>query len=394
MADKQNVRWVDDEWIRAVHDSPLKLVLVTTGGGSGAISRLLETSGASRTVLEASVPYAAPALAAWLGGKPERYCATATARAMAMVGWQRARQWTENDNETTTDNDHVLAGVASTASLASDRPKRGPHRMHMALQTAELTMTQSVEFVKGRRNRREEEAITTTLLLNLIAAAAGVAPLETGLADDEPIQTHRRAAPDQWRELLTGKVDHVDWPLARRAKQQADTRVVFPGAFNPLHDGHRRMAEIASRRLGAAVTFELSIENVDKPPLDYIEIERRCGQFTGLGDVCLTRAPTFAAKAELFPGATFIVGADTAQRIAEPRYYDDNPAACQAAIERIATLGCRLLVFGRTAVGGFKTLDDLSLPANLRMICDQVDEKDFRCDVSSTKLRREADATG
>ena len=35
------------------------------------------------------------------------------------------------------------------------------------------------------------------------------------------------------------------------------------------------MAEIASERLGAPTTFELSIANVDKPPLDFIELDDR-----------------------------------------------------------------------------------------------------------------------
>ncbi|MEZ6070143.1 MAG: hypothetical protein R3C10_07645 [Pirellulales bacterium] len=138
------------------------------------------------------------------------------------------------------------------------------------------------------------------------------------------------------------------------------------------------------------MTFELSIENVDKPPLDYLEIERRCGQFAGVGAVCLTRAPTFLGKAELFPGATFVVGADTIIRIAAPRYYGNDPAACRAAIQRIAALGCRFLVFGRLDDNGFVTLADLSLPSELRAICDEVDEDAFRADVSSTELRQAA----
>ena len=380
MADKQHVQRVDDDWVRAVHDSSLRLVLTSTGGGSRAIARLLETPGASRTVLHASVPYSAAALTDWLGAEPEQYCAAATARAMAMVAWQRAKYLTRDD----CDRDiSQLAGVAATASLASDRPKRGPHRLHLALQMAELTMTQSVEFVKGRRNRREEETVAQALLLNLIGAAAEVAPLEPGLGNDEPIETARCDAPPEWRDLLLGNITQV-------CTKGRDVSVVFPGAFNPLHDGHRRMAEIASQRLGAATTFELSIENVDKPPLDYIEIERRVGQFTGIGDVCLTRAATFAAKAQLFPDATFVVGADTIRRIADPRYYGNDAAACQEATRHIASLGCRFLVFGRVSDGEFATLDELSLPSELRAICDEVDEDEFRTDVSSTELREAA----
>src|SRR5207245_755539 len=43
--------------------------------------------------------------------------------------------------------------------------------------------------------------------------------------------------------------------------------VLLPGSFNPLHLGHTTLADIAAKRLGSPVAFELSIANVDKPEL-------------------------------------------------------------------------------------------------------------------------------
>ena len=101
----------------------------------------------------------------------------------------------------------------------------------------------------------------------------------------------------------------------------------------------------------------------------------------------ITRAPTFVEKAELFPGATFVVGADTMVRIAEPRYYggDDRGGTMR---DLIARQGCRFLVFGRKVAGRFQSLGDLVLPAALRALCDEVPEAEFREDVSSTELRQ------
>src|SRR5690242_20225890 len=97
--------------------------------------------------------------------------------------------------------------------------------------------------------------------------------------------------------------------------------VLFPGSFNPLHDGHRTLAALAGERLGGVGAFELSIANVDKPDLPDDEVRRRLEQFRGRAAVVVTRAPTFVQKAELFPGATFVLGADTAARVVQPRYY-------------------------------------------------------------------------
>ena len=57
--------------ITRIHGSPTRLVLAVTGGGSGLISSLLSTPGASNTVLECIVPYA-PTRPARLVGRDAR----------------------------------------------------------------------------------------------------------------------------------------------------------------------------------------------------------------------------------------------------------------------------------------------------------------------------------
>ena len=114
------------------------------------------------------------------------------------------------------------------------------------------------------------------------------------------------------------------------------------------------------------MALEISILNVDKPPLDYFEIERRAGQFPPEQTVYLTRAATFEEKSRLFPGATFVVGGDTLRRIAAPQLLRRRRGRLPCAMERIAGRGCRFLVFGRDMGTGFVRLADLDLPDVLR----------------------------
>jgi hypothetical protein len=377
-----------------IHARPGLGVLSVTGGGSPAISDLLGEPGASRTVLEAVVPYAAAALVDWLGGLPDHFCSAATARAMAMAAYRRAQRLATGD----TAADGPLFGLGCTASLASDRPKRGPHRVHAALQTAAATVTHSLELEKGARSRSEEERLAADLLLNLAAEACDVADrLALDLRPGERLEEERTNAPVPWQRLLAGQAAAVcrraaaAWQeLGSKDQPQAAGRVVFPGAFHPLHAGHREMAMIAADLLGQPAEFEISVENVDKPPLDFTELAARAAQFAD-APLWFTRAPTFVEKARLFPGATFVVGADTVERIGEERYYG-SPAARDAALEELAALGTRFLVFGRMVEGRFCDPAELALPPRLASLCRAVPAERFRRDISSTELRRQAQA--
>lgn len=376
----ENMPSAADLLIAEIHDAPLKVVLAVSGGGATAITGVLDVPGASRTVLEAVVPYAAKALSAWLGGPPDQACSAETARRMAMAAFRRACDLCEDESP--------VAGVACTASLATDRPKKGAHRAHVALQSEAVTSRWSIQLTKGARSRVGEEAVVAGLVLDMLAEASGVEermPLD--LLPGEEVDRSRLVAPQPWQDLLLGRRDAV-----RHGGPAADGEIapkaVFPGAFNPLHAGHRGMAAVAEEMLGVTVEFELSILNVDKPPMDYLEIDRRVGQFAPEQAVWLTRLPTFEAKSRRFPQATFVVGTDTLRRIAQPRYYGDSEAACRQTLEGIASRGCRFLVFPRAEAGRTVTLADLGLPEPLVSICDAVPPERFMKDISSTEIRQ------
>jgi hypothetical protein len=373
-----------DERVQQIHASGRQLVIALTGGGSGAISALLQVPGASASILEAIVPYAAKSLRGWLGGSVGQYCSETTARAMAMRSFERAREISDSDPR-------QLIGVGATASLASNRPKRGAHRIHVAWQSADVTSVVSCHFEASNGSRAEEELASTEFILAAIAEACNIDAAQAESVGLERVgalkttTTHwQKTAQPEWSELLLAERASVAVP---DANLQSPPRVLFPGAFNPPHEGHEQMARIATKRLGQPVTFELSIANVDKPPLDFIEINGRLRGLAGQR-VLLTRAPTFVEKSRIAPGCTFVVGVDTIERIGDPVYYGNDPSQRDGAIQKIAARGCRFLVFGRNVDGRFRTLAAANIPPALRAICDEVTESEFSVDISSTALRR------
>jgi hypothetical protein len=371
---------MDNELIAAIHRSGARIVIAITGGGSSAIGKLLEVPGGSDSLLEALVPYSQAALEEFLGGAPDQFCSEPTARAMAMAAWIRARQLAAEDPR-------KLIGVGMTASLVSNMPKKCDHRIHVGVQTAELTASYSLTITKGERSRGEEEQLAANMLIMALAdiclskSEKVGDPLINTLLSGEHVERKEQVAEPAWTELLLGERRLVF------AGEKSALKGVFPGAFNPLHAGHREMMAQASKRLGGPVAYEISITNVDKPPIDFIEIQNRLNGI-GQNDVVLTTAPRFREKASLFPNTTFVVGIDTLVRIADPNYYNGDPDARDKAIEHIAMVGCRFLVFGREIDGKFCCLNDVKLPASLRDLCDAVPEEEFHDDVSSTELRK------
>jgi hypothetical protein len=104
--------------------------------------------------------------------------------------------------------------------------------------------------------------------------------------------------------------------------------------------------------------------------------------------VWLTRAPRFLDKAKLFPGATFVLGADTAVRLVDARYYGDDDNQVAQALDFFRAQGCRFLVAGRVdPAGRFLTLDDIAIPAAFRELFQAIAGTEFRMDVSSTQYR-------
>ena len=374
--------------VESVHGAEGMASLVIAGAGSQAINAVLGVAGASRTVLDIQVPYASSAVVDYLGDEPGQYVSAEAALSLARAAYFRAVKLREDRTP--------VFGVACTATIATDRPKRGDHRCHVCVYGATGWKAASLTFVKGLRSRDEEDEVVSRLILNSIAEALGIGErLDLKLSPQENALTDARRLGDALDALAQGHVGHV--LIDPDGSQTADAPFsggIIPGSFNPRHGGHDRLAQVASDLLGLPVAFELSVTNVDKPELELSEVRRRIGQFEGRASVIATRAPVFYEKARLLPGCTFVIGFDTLVRLVDTKYYGDSPAKMMSAFLEMRDLGCSFLVAGRLDSDGFKTLGDVELPSGLSDMFSSIPESMFREDVSSTQIRLSAGRSG
>ena len=162
MTASERLRLIDQ-----IHDSSLSIVIAATGGGVASISDLLLVPGASRTVIEALVPYSFAALSHLIGYPPDQAVSEEVAKQMALACLRRAEELAEGNTP--------VAGVACTAALVPDRQRRGDNRAHIAVATSEGLALTNIALEKDLNDRATEDRIVSDAVLGMIGNTAKVA---------------------------------------------------------------------------------------------------------------------------------------------------------------------------------------------------------------------------
>jgi len=367
--------------ITRIHNSKTKLVMSVSGVGSQSINWLLRVPGASNTLLEATIPYSNESLDRYIGEVPRQYVSKTTALSMAKAAYIQGIQYGDNGMD--------LIGVSCTGAISTNRKRRGGNQAFIGLWGPRLKYVAHLILKKGERNRVEEEELVSSLIVQYIEEKlTGNSGLSMELNELESVSIEETEFSSDLDSLMNGHISSITSSGSDLVGLDKSFKGgILSGSFNPIHKGHIELSKLASGILGVPVAFEISVTNVDKSPLQPGEVKKRVSQFEKSETVILTCAPLFAEKSSIFKNSTFIIGNDTALRLVDPKYYDNNVQDMYTSLQKVKDNQCNFLVAGRLQNSEFKTISDMAIPEAFISLFQGIPESQFRMDLSSTELR-------
>ncbi len=367
--------------ITRIHNSKTKLVMSVSGVGSQSINWLLNVPGASKTLIEATIPYSNESLNRYIGEVPSQYVSKTTALSMAKAAYMQGIQYGNHEMD--------IIGVSCTGAISTNRKRRGDNQAFVGLWGARLKYVAHLILEKGDRSRVEEEELVSSLIVQCIEEKLlGNSLLNVELNKLESVSVDETEFSSDLDSLVNGHISSITSLGTNLVGLDKSFKGgILSGSFNPIHQGHIELSKIASDILEAPVAFEISVTNVDKPLLQADEIKKRVSQFERSETVILTCAPLFAEKSGIFQNSTFIIGNDTALRLVDPKYYDNDVQNMYTSLQKVKDNKCDFLVAGRLQNSEFKTISDMAIPEAFISLFQGIPESQFRMDLSSSELR-------
>jgi len=386
--------------VTRLHESAWLLYVATTGATGSLVQNLWAAPGSSNTIIGSTFLYDTDQLDQFIGGRPHSgYCSVLTARKMAAEAYAQARRRAEQMPGST----RPVLGLGMTAAVGTTRPKKGEHRVHIAVKTPDRMWETLAEFGKnpktgfGLLTRRMEGEVCDMLALDslLIAADQTIPGLNWSCDEIGFPRGHKLEMVKPLDEWINWRNDNLLlWP-DDSAEQFSDAiphglnpsqHIIFPGSFNPLHHGHENIAELAeAMNPGMKVVYQMTGTHPAKGEIPRSVLMRRAEQLQfRVPTLLMSGNGLYVEKARALPGFKFLIGVDAVLGLLDKKYYGDSLHGLNKTLSEFDKLGTRFLVVGREMDGHYLTLDHIPVPPKYAHLFEAVSG---RWDVSSTELR-------
>lgn len=434
-----------DNLVIAIHASTeasdKRFVFGVTGGGSTALSHLMAYPGASNTVMEFNYTYSCESTQEYVNRDSDSpfviksFASLDTAKLLAYASLKRSLKLLTSQTPDLTNLVKLTGavGIGATASLASKTWKRGEHRIFIALTTNDKEITFSLNLFKGTegapfRTRKQEDDLCGILIVCITAFECGLLNKDSliafmmanGLDEKDILLISDIHIKNPLEYLLDNDVTNVlclpqsngtlvkisNVPIHHLGQYANKPKIVaLSGSFNPLHPGHTNALKSSLELCDSTSQgiYELSVFNVDKPPLTIIDLMMRLDHFFNQSfPVLLTNTPRFVDKARVYPGLSYVIGVDTLLRLIDPKYTDGSIDLMTRLLKDMTDKGTEFFVLPRTF--GVAKIPHIQLEASellrysmvqyrvpgiLRPFFKEITENEYK-DVSSSALRNGA----
>ena len=357
-----------EDFAAAINATHHKVYLALAGGGQSFAHNFMKFAGASNTIAGINLPYSHEALQSFAQVPIVKCVSAETSRLLAKRSFANCLA--------SVSSPQYAIGIGLTCALATNNEREDRiHKIYATIHGFDYTCTQSLLFEQGA-TRKEEEELCCIILFNMLREYADTHAFEFILPEFKiNFKTCGFGAERIQHLQLSSDIGH----------DEANTLVIMPGSFNPMHDGHQAMMALAHEITGHEPYAELSLLNVDKPSLDYFDAQQRFESMHNVKRI-VTMAATFKEKtqhlAQYNKTIIFVVGIDTWERLLSGQHGESVPDLCVY----FAAMNVHFLVFGRNG----KTTRDYYSIMNTLLIND-TRATNFDLNLSSTAIRAQAE---
>jgi nicotinic acid mononucleotide adenylyltransferase len=274
-------------------------------------------------------------------------------------------------------------GVGITASVASTKLPRGSHRAHLVLITKNTVNHLEIKLEKGvgEELRLQHDKIISYKTLDLICGVL------SGAIASDPESEEKALA-----RFYKYPIFHTNG--TRRKPEDRERAVYLPATLNPIHEGHRAMCRAVEEALSPTkgpgrikATYLVSAVSPHKGRLSVQDMLFKAGMLRAerwrkesrMVEFSLDE-PLFIDKARKRPGSVFVIGADTMQRMLDPKW----GVPIEPMLNEMRNLGVEFHVMGRNIDGKWITCRDVTVPWPMQILFYPLEG---RVDLSSTELR-------